>query len=159
MVYFLIFFSSVNFCVVWSYSFYYTVILIWWKFCNILIFFLLGVTNGIDVCEWNPSSDKHIPFSYSVDDLSGKVVKSFFSNQLFCSVFPLLCFFLNLRFSVRQLYRQNQVFLLGLIVHWYDFSFLDKSANKNKSPHSLLTGVGFCRLDSLGGQTIKKALT
>ncbi|RZC84762.1 hypothetical protein C5167_047547 [Papaver somniferum] len=31
-----------------------------------------GITNGIDVDEWNPSSDVHIPFHYSIDDLSGK---------------------------------------------------------------------------------------
>ncbi|KAG5229549.1 hypothetical protein OIU77_008422 [Salix suchowensis] len=34
---------------------------------------LNGITNGIDICEWNPSSDKHIASNYSVDDLSGKV--------------------------------------------------------------------------------------
>ncbi|KAG6484028.1 starch synthase 1, chloroplastic/amyloplastic-like [Zingiber officinale] len=33
---------------------------------------LNGITNGIDVDEWNPTSDKHIPFHYSIDDLSGK---------------------------------------------------------------------------------------
>ncbi|THU57393.1 hypothetical protein C4D60_Mb03t03060 [Musa balbisiana] len=35
-------------------------------------FVLNGITNGIDTNEWNPTSDKHIPFHYSVDDLSGK---------------------------------------------------------------------------------------
>lgn len=34
---------------------------------------LNGITNGIDVSEWDPSSDKHIAFHYSADDLSGKV--------------------------------------------------------------------------------------
>ncbi|XP_077251318.1 glycogen/starch synthases, ADP-glucose type [Tasmannia lanceolata] len=34
---------------------------------------LNGITNGIDVDEWDPSSDKHIPFHYSPSDLSGKV--------------------------------------------------------------------------------------
>ncbi|KAJ6760337.1 STARCH SYNTHASE 1 CHLOROPLASTIC/AMYLOPLASTIC [Salix purpurea] len=34
---------------------------------------LNGITNGIDICEWNPSSDKHLASNYSVDDLSGKV--------------------------------------------------------------------------------------
>ncbi|XP_011044647.1 PREDICTED: starch synthase 1, chloroplastic/amyloplastic isoform X1 [Populus euphratica] len=34
---------------------------------------LNGITNGIDIYEWNPSSDKHIASNYSVDDLSGKV--------------------------------------------------------------------------------------
>ncbi|XP_050237527.1 soluble starch synthase 1, chloroplastic/amyloplastic [Mercurialis annua] len=33
---------------------------------------LNGITNGIDVSEWNPSTDKHIDFHYSIDDLSGK---------------------------------------------------------------------------------------
>ncbi|KAI3952055.1 hypothetical protein MKW92_019765 [Papaver armeniacum] len=32
-----------------------------------------GITNGIDVDEWDPSSDVHIPFHYSIDDLSGKI--------------------------------------------------------------------------------------
>ncbi|XP_068665965.1 soluble starch synthase 1, chloroplastic/amyloplastic-like [Aristolochia californica] len=34
---------------------------------------LNGITNGMDVEEWDPSSDKHIPFHYSYDDLAGKV--------------------------------------------------------------------------------------
>ncbi|XP_022763763.1 starch synthase 1, chloroplastic/amyloplastic-like isoform X3 [Durio zibethinus] len=34
---------------------------------------LNGIVNGIDVAEWDPSSDEHIAFHYSVDDLSGKV--------------------------------------------------------------------------------------
>eukprot|EP00268_Persea_americana_P023871 TRINITY_DN2338_c0_g1_i2.p1 TRINITY_DN2338_c0_g1~~TRINITY_DN2338_c0_g1_i2.p1 ORF type:complete len:693 (+),score=131.44 TRINITY_DN2338_c0_g1_i2:131-2209(+) len=34
---------------------------------------LNGITNGIDVDDWDPSSDKHIPFHYSASDLSGKV--------------------------------------------------------------------------------------
>ncbi|GAV66188.1 Glycos_transf_1 domain-containing protein/Glyco_transf_5 domain-containing protein [Cephalotus follicularis] len=34
---------------------------------------LNGITNGIDVADWDPSSDEHIPFCYSADDLSGKV--------------------------------------------------------------------------------------
>ncbi|XP_042394602.1 soluble starch synthase 1, chloroplastic/amyloplastic-like [Zingiber officinale] len=33
---------------------------------------LHGITNGIDIDEWNPSSHNHIPFHYLVDDLSGK---------------------------------------------------------------------------------------
>ncbi|XP_028806647.1 starch synthase 1, chloroplastic/amyloplastic [Neltuma alba] len=34
---------------------------------------LNGITNGIDVAEWDPSSDEHIACHYSADDLSGKV--------------------------------------------------------------------------------------
>ncbi|XP_065878675.1 soluble starch synthase 1, chloroplastic/amyloplastic [Euphorbia lathyris] len=33
---------------------------------------LNGITNGIDISEWDPSSDKHIASHYSIDDLSGK---------------------------------------------------------------------------------------
>ncbi|XP_024969992.1 soluble starch synthase 1, chloroplastic/amyloplastic-like isoform X1 [Cynara cardunculus var. scolymus] len=32
-----------------------------------------GITNGIDVTEWNPSSDEHLPSHYTLDDLSGKI--------------------------------------------------------------------------------------
>lgn len=31
-----------------------------------------GILNGIDYQVWNPETDPHIPFHYSVDDLSGK---------------------------------------------------------------------------------------
>ncbi|XP_022738776.1 starch synthase 1, chloroplastic/amyloplastic-like isoform X2 [Durio zibethinus] len=34
---------------------------------------LNGIANGIDVAEWDPSSDEHIAFHYSADDLSGKI--------------------------------------------------------------------------------------
>ncbi|XP_076935852.1 soluble starch synthase 1, chloroplastic/amyloplastic-like [Bidens hawaiensis] len=34
---------------------------------------LNGITNGIDVNEWNPFLDEHIPSHYSLDDLSGKI--------------------------------------------------------------------------------------
>ncbi|KAL2339609.1 hypothetical protein Fmac_007549 [Flemingia macrophylla] len=33
---------------------------------------LNGITNGIDVTEWDPSCDKYIACNYSADDLSGK---------------------------------------------------------------------------------------
>ncbi|KAG1335011.1 putative soluble starch synthase 1, chloroplastic/amyloplastic [Cocos nucifera] len=33
---------------------------------------LNGITNGIDVDDWDPASDKYIPFHYSINDLSGK---------------------------------------------------------------------------------------
>lgn len=31
-----------------------------------------GVLNGIDTADWNPSTDKHIPYHYSLHDLSNK---------------------------------------------------------------------------------------
>ncbi|KAA8533594.1 hypothetical protein F0562_030972 [Nyssa sinensis] len=34
---------------------------------------LNGITNGIDVTEWDPSLDKHIASHYTIHDLSGKV--------------------------------------------------------------------------------------
>jgi len=33
---------------------------------------LVGILNGIDAAEWNPSADPHIPMPYSAEDLSGK---------------------------------------------------------------------------------------
>ncbi|KAG5394339.1 hypothetical protein IGI04_024302 [Brassica rapa subsp. trilocularis] len=32
-----------------------------------------GITNGINIDEWDPSKDEHIPFHYSLDDYSNKV--------------------------------------------------------------------------------------
>jgi len=34
---------------------------------------LYGIINGIDETEWNPSTDRLIPATYSLDDMSGKV--------------------------------------------------------------------------------------
>ncbi|CAM8932174.1 unnamed protein product [Rhodiola kirilowii] len=34
---------------------------------------LTGITNGIDTEEWNPATDVHIPFHYSINDISGKL--------------------------------------------------------------------------------------
>ena len=33
---------------------------------------LNGVVNGIDMLEWDPSTDEHTAASYSLDDLSGQ---------------------------------------------------------------------------------------
>jgi len=35
---------------------------------------LYGITNGIDYDEWNPATDRYIPSSYSLNDISGKKV-------------------------------------------------------------------------------------
>lgn len=32
-----------------------------------------GITNGVDVNDWNPATDRHISSQYVVDDLVGKV--------------------------------------------------------------------------------------
>ncbi len=34
---------------------------------------LVGILNGVDVAEWNPSTDPYLPTPYSADDLTGKV--------------------------------------------------------------------------------------
>jgi starch synthase len=35
---------------------------------------LIGVVNGVDLTEWSPQSDRHIPAPYSAADLSGKKI-------------------------------------------------------------------------------------
>lgn len=40
-----------------------------------ILFKFAGITNGIDGNEWDPSTDQLIASHYSIDDLSGKVVK------------------------------------------------------------------------------------
>lgn len=59
------------------------------KCCSIKVFSLVlnfqtnyfylspGITNGIDVAEWDPSSDEHIACHYSAENLNGKVANYF----------------------------------------------------------------------------------
>lgn len=72
----------------------FTCVLVWLLiFTSKVVIFCdcLGITNGIDDTEWNPSSDENIASHYSVHDLSGKVVNSGFYWLL---VFTLpVCFF------------------------------------------------------------------
>jgi starch synthase len=34
---------------------------------------LFGILNGVDYSSWNPETDTHLPYNYSVNDLSGKL--------------------------------------------------------------------------------------
>eukprot|EP00850_Spirogloea_muscicola_P017607 SM000153S01596 [mRNA] locus=s153:150707:155072:+ [translate_table: standard] len=36
-----------------------------------------GITNGVDIVEWNPATDKHIPSQFSAHDLSGKLCAAY----------------------------------------------------------------------------------
>lgn len=42
----------------------------------LLFWWWTGITNGVDIDEWNPAADKHLPSEFSIDDLSGKVGSS-----------------------------------------------------------------------------------
>ncbi|KAJ6819270.1 starch synthase 1, chloroplastic/amyloplastic [Iris pallida] len=48
-----------------------------------------GITNGIDVDDWDPASDQHIPFHYCIEDLSGKALcKAALQKELGLTVKP-----------------------------------------------------------------------
>ncbi|XP_020234452.1 soluble starch synthase 1, chloroplastic/amyloplastic-like isoform X2 [Cajanus cajan] len=92
---------------------------------------LNGITNGIDVTEWDPSCDKHIACNYSADDLSGKAeCKISLQEELGLPV-RLDCPLVSLLSA-----RQNSCSLRSLFL--------------------LLTIAKSCRLDSLGDWTTER---
>jgi len=42
-----------------------------------------GILNGVDYDEWNPATDKYLPYKYSLKDLSGKVKNKSFLMEHF----------------------------------------------------------------------------
>ena len=44
---------------------------------------LFGILNGVDYTLWNPGSDKFIPYKYTLDDLSGKLMDKKFLLEHF----------------------------------------------------------------------------
>ncbi|GBD88453.1 glycogen synthase [bacterium BMS3Abin03] len=44
---------------------------------------LFGILNGVDYTLWNPGTDKFIPYKYSLDDLSGKLMNKKFLLERF----------------------------------------------------------------------------
>ncbi len=50
---------------------------------------LYGILNGVDYSLWNPETDKHIPFKYSRNDLSGKLKdKKYLLKQFNLNFYP-----------------------------------------------------------------------
>ena len=48
---------------------------------------LFGVLNGVDYDVWNPETDKHLPYNYSINDLSGKLKNKKFLLEHFGILF------------------------------------------------------------------------
>jgi starch synthase len=44
---------------------------------------LYGVLNGVDYNVWNPQTDKHLPYNYSINNLSGKLLNKKFLLEHF----------------------------------------------------------------------------
>jgi starch synthase len=74
---------------------------------------LIGVTNGIDVADWNPATDPHLPARYSPGDLSGKVAcKTALQQRMGLNQHPPTPIFA----AVARLYPQKGLDLLAEIV-------------------------------------------
>ena len=105
----------------WFVSINVTVMLILFYFIFKSLVWWTGITNGIDDVEWDPSSDKHIGYHYSVEDLSGKV-KSVLSCKIWYESIKVILHLVQLlpkcRPNARLLCWRNSVCLLGLKSHW-----------------------------------------
>lgn len=44
---------------------------------------LYGILNGVDYSVWNPQTDKHLPYNYSINNLSGKLLNKKFLLEHF----------------------------------------------------------------------------
>jgi starch synthase len=74
---------------------------------------LVGVVNGIDTAEWDPSSDPHLPARYTTADLSGKAVcKTTLQQRFGLQVHAAAPIFA----AVARLYPQKGLDLLAAIV-------------------------------------------
>lgn len=76
---------------------------------------LIGIINGIDTEEWNPATDRHLPATFSKDDLSGKAVcKAAMQERLGLEQDPKVPVFS----AIARLYDQKGLDLLAEIVPW-----------------------------------------
>lgn len=74
---------------------------------------LVGITNGIDVSEWNPASDVHLPARYSPVDLSGKVAcKTALQQRMGLNQHPATPIFA----AIARLYSQKGLDLFAAII-------------------------------------------
>ncbi len=115
---------------------------------------LNGITNGIDMAEWNPETDRHIEANYSAEDLGGKAkCKAALQEALGLPIepdVPLLGFIGRLDFqkgpdlvldALEELAdRRCQVVMLGSGVAEYEEKMREM---ESKYPHMYRGWVGF----------------
>lgn len=74
---------------------------------------LIGILNGIDMDEWDPRADRHLPQPFGVDDLAGKAAtKELLQREVGLTVDPAVPLF----GVVSRLYDQKGLDLLAAIV-------------------------------------------